>query len=313
MKNLVVTGSLAFDYIMDFPGNFTDHIHPELIHNINVSFVINGLKKGNGGTAGNIAYSLALLGMPVSVIGTVGEDFNPYKKFLKKVGVDVSNIKTIKNELTSQAYVITDKKDDQISAFYPGAMKYAHELKIPMKNKPDFMLITPCTSKVVKNFSDQCKKLKIPYMFDPGQHITEIPNEIILDGITGAKIFIGNDYEYEMIKKRLKLKDEKFLEKSEIIIVTLGKKGSIIKTKNESVTITSVKVLNVVDPTGAGDAYRSGFMAGYAKGLPLKTCGQMGATAASFAIEKYGTQNHKFTINQFKNRYKQTFKENLDF
>ncbi|MDP3988387.1 MAG: carbohydrate kinase family protein [Candidatus Levybacteria bacterium] len=306
-KNILVTGSLAFDFIMDFPGNFTDHIHPELIHNINVSFVINQLKKEYGGTAGNIAYSLNLLKIPVSIIGTAGKDFTPYKNFLKKEGIDVSNIKIIKNEFTSQAYMITDKKDDQITAFYPGAMKFSDTLSVPSKDKPALMLITPCTSKAFKKFVFECRNLNIPYMFDPGQHITEIPDEILADGLNGAKFFIGNDYEYAMIKKRLNLKDDDFLKKAEIVIVTLGEKGSVIKTGKSSIEISSAKAKNVVDPTGAGDAYRAGLVAGYIKGYSLKTCGQMGATLAAYAIEKYGTQKHRFTIKEFNKRYEENF------
>lgn len=308
---VLVTGSLAFDFIMDFPGVFTEHINPETKHSINVSFLIDSLKKGRGGTAGNISYSLALLKTPSAVIGTVGEDFTDYKNFLSENGVDTTNIKTIKDEFSAQAYLVTDKKDDQITAFYPGAMKYGHTLKIPT-NKFDFALITPCGSKPMVNFVNQCKKLKIPYMYDPGQHITEATDESIRDGIQGSKIFIGNDYEYGMIKRRLKSSDKDFLNQTEIIIVTLGEKGSLITTKDKSFKISPAKAKKVLDPTGAGDAYRAGFMAGFTRNFDLKTCGQMGSVASCYAVEKYGTTNHGYSTTEFCLRYKENFQEKLE-
>lgn len=308
MDQILVTGSLAFDYIMDFPGNFTEHINPELAHKINVSFLINKLKKSFGGTAGNISYTFSLLKTKSTILGAVGEDFAPYKDFLSQQGINTSYLKTIPNEFTSQAYVMTDKKDDQISAFYPGAMNQNHTLSIEKINpKPDFVLITPCGIEAFVSYVNECKKLNIPYMYDPSQQITGLSNSQLLDGINGASIFINNDYEYETIKKRLNLSDIDILEKVDIIVVTKGKEGSLIKTKKETTNIKPAKVKEVLDPTGAGDAYRSGFMAGYSRNLDLTTCGQMGSIAASFAIERYGTQEHSFTIEQFKKRYLQSF------
>lgn len=313
MKNIVVTGSLAYDYIMDYPGAFTDHINPASVHKINVSFLIDKLKKARGGTAGNIAYNLTLLKTSSSIIGAVGEDFGEYATFLTSHGIDVKNIKVIKNEFTSLGYVMTDKKDDQIWAFYPGAMNHNHNLRIEtVEPKPDFAAITPCGSKALTSFPAECKKLKIPYLFDPSLQITSLTNQEIANGAEGAEIFINNDYEYEMIKKRLNFSDGDFLNKSKIIIITKGEKGSVIKTREKEINIPSVKPTQVNDPTGAGDAYRAGFIAGYIKGANLRTCGQMGATAAAYAIEEYGTQNHTFTIDEFKKRYVQAFQEMLE-
>lgn len=310
MKNILVTGSLAFDYIMDFPGIFTEHINPQALHNINVSFLIDKLKRGFGGTAGNIAYTLSLLKTKSLILGAVGQDFNDYKYFLSKYDIDTTQIKVIPDEFTSQAYVMTDKKDNQISAFYPGAMNYNHTLSIEqIEPKPDFVLITPCGTKAFVKYVSECKKLGIPYLYDPSQQITGLANEEILKGGKGAKIFINNDYEYEMIKKRLSFSDSDFLKHIEILIITKGQQGSIIKTKDKTITIKTATPKEILDPTGAGDAYRSGFVAGYVRGFDLKVCGQMGSVAAAYSIEQYGTQNHSFTISEFKNRYSQAFSE----
>ena len=188
-------------------------------------------------------------------------------------------------------------------------MNYNHTLKIEqIKPKPDLVLITPCGLKAFVTYVKACKKLKIPYLYDPSQQITGLSNDEIFDGIHGAKIFINNDYEYDMIKKRLKLTDTDILRHTEILVITQGKKGSLIKTKKETIQIKTVKPKKVLDPTGAGDAYRSGFIAGYVRGFPLEVCGQMGAAAGTYAIEEYGTQKHTFSKGEFEKRYKENFR-----
>lgn len=299
MKSYVlVTGSLAFDVIMDFPGRFADHIDPTKIHILNLSFLVDTLKKQRGGTAGNIAYNLALLKTPVSILGSGGEDFDEYQSFLQKAGVDVSNIKIVKGEQTSQAFIITDQADNQITAFYPGAM--SENLNLSMEAS-DFAVISPNDPKAMVNFAKECQALKIPYMFDPGMQLPRLSDQDLKTGIEGAKILIGNDYEIGMIKKRLKII------KVEILVVTLGEQGSQIHTKEGSMNIRAAKPKEVVDPTGAGDAYRAGFLSGYLKGLDLKECGQMGSVAACYSVEKYGTTTHSFTLNEFQQRYKENY------
>lgn len=292
---ILVTGSLAFDVIMDFPGKFADHIDPTKIHILNLSFLVNTLKKQKGGTAGNIAYNLALLKTPVSILGSAGEDFKEYQEFLKKAGVDTSQIKISQENLTSQAFIITDQADNQITAFYPGAMSENSRLSI---DTADFAVISPNDPKAMLNFAKEAQTLKIPYMFDPGMQLPRLTDQDLITGIDGAKILIGNDYEIGLIKKRLKTI------KTDILITTLGEKGSIIQTPEETIQINPAKPKEVVDPTGAGDAYRAGFLAGYLQGKDLKTSGQMGSVAACYAIEKYGTTTHEFTLDEFQARYK---------
>ena len=305
---VLITGSLAFDIIMDFPGRFSDHIDPTKIHILNLSFLVDSLKKQKGGTAGNIAYNLALLEIPVSILGSVGEDFDEYQTFLQKAGVDVSNIKVIKDEKTSQAFITTDKADNQITSFYPGSMKNNSSLKIvDLSEKPEFTVISPNDPKAMINFALECQKLEIPYMFDPGMQLPRLTNQDLITGIKGAKILIGNDYEIGLLSSKLKVKSEKLLENIKILITTLGEKGSIIQTKDQNIRIKAAKPKEVVDPTGAGDAYRAGFLAGYLQGLDLKVCGQMGSVTACYSVEKYGTTTHSFTMDEFQQKYKENY------
>ncbi|MDO8618962.1 MAG: carbohydrate kinase family protein [Candidatus Daviesbacteria bacterium] len=309
---ILVTGSLAFDLIMDFPGNFADNIDPTKLHILNLSFLVDRLKKERGGTAGNIAYGLALLRTKVAVLGAVGEDFADYAKFLELAGVNIKSIKTIKDESTAQAFIITDKKDNQLSAFYPGAMNKNTLLRITsLKSRPTMVVISPNHPKAMINITKQCRKLKIPYLYDPGMQLPSLKDDELKQGITGAKILIGNDYEIGLIKSRLKLDSQDLLKQVDILITTLGEKGSLIETENSSIKIAPGKPRVVDDPTGAGDAYRAGFIAGLTRGFDLKTCGQMGSIASCFAVEKYGTTNHTFTTAQFCKRYQQTFKSTL--
>ncbi len=311
-KTILVTGSLAYDFIMDFPGNFADNIDPKKLHMVNLSFLVNTLKKEKGGTAGNISYSLALLKTSVSILGTVGSDFDNYFEFLKSAKVETKNIKVIEGEFTSQAFITTDLKDNQISAFYPGAMNETPKLNIKnISPKPSYVVISPNHPVAMVNFAKQCQQLKIPYLFDPGMQLPRLTDTDLKTGIKGADILIGNDYELELLRNKISMTDEQLLKTVRILITTLGEKGAQVKTKTETINIQPGKVKKVLDPTGAGDAFRSGFLAGMQNNLDLKTCGQMGAIASCYAIEKYGTTNHGYSLKDFCKRYENTFKKEL--
>lgn len=310
---MLVTGSLAFDYIMDFPGIFSDHIDPTKIHILNVSFLVDNLKKQQGGTGGNIAYNLALLKNEVSLLGFVGSDFADYEIFLRKAGIDTRGLSIKEDELTAQANIITDKKDNQITAFYPGAMKYTKSLSIKSLKGIDFCVIAPNDPEAMIKFVLECKQLKIPYLFDPGMQLPRVSDDDLKKGIEKAEILIGNDYEIAVIKKRLKASDEDLLGKVKILITTLGEKGSVIKIRDSKYDISACKPKKILDPTGAGDAFRAGFLAGYLQGLNLEVCGKMGSVAACYAVEKYGTTAHKFTLEEFKERFRESFGEKLDY
>ena len=313
MKTILVTGSLAFDYIMDYQGIFSDSIMPDKIHTINLSFLLNTLKKERGGTAGNIAYNLALLKSKAAIFAAAGNDFGEYEIFLRQKGVDTSNIQIIKDKKTASAFIMTDKADNQITGFYPGAMVHsAHYSLKDVKQKPDFVVISPNDPKAISKQSDECRELNVPFMIDMGMQLPSLTSDEIKKILQKATILIGNDYEISLLKEKTGLKEEQILKNVTILITTLGVNGSKIQTAKEAFEIEAAKPKELVDPTGAGDAYRAGFMSGYESGFDLQTCGQMGAVTASFAIEKYGTQQHHFTIQAFQDRYIQTFKDLLE-
>jgi len=309
---ILVTGSLAFDYIMDYQGVFSDNIIPDKIHKINLSFLLNTLKKQKGGTAGNIAYNLALLQTPVSIFAAAGNDFSEYSAFLSKSGVDVSNIQIIKDKPTASAFIMTDKEDNQITGFYPGAMSESVNYSLKdLQQKPDFVIISPNDPKAIIKQAEECRSLNIPFMMDMGMQLPALEQQQIRQILKGAKILIGNDYEIDLLKTKSSLTEQDLFNDVEIIITTLGAKGSIIQTKNEKIEVSAAKTKEVSDPTGAGDAYRAGFICGFQKGLDLKICGQMGAIASCYTIEKYGTTSHTFSKDVFRARYKENFGEDL--
>ena len=310
-KKVIVTGSLAFDYIMNYPGVFADNIDPTKLHVLSVSFLAETLKKERGGTAGGISYNLALLDSNPILLATAGDDFDQYATFLKSAGVDLGHLKIIHEEATSMAMILTDKENNQITAFHPGVMNQADSLSLK-DAKGDFVVIAPTKPEAMRRTASECKELKIPYLYDPGMQLPRLSDEELLEGIEGAEILIANDYEMGLIRKRLKIEDLRFKNKVKLLITTLGAEGSIIESEGGIIKIEAAKPEKVVDPTGAGDAYRAGFLAGYLRGLDLKVCGQMGSIASCYVVEKYGTTNHRFTLIEFSKRYKKNFGEALN-
>lgn len=307
-KKILVTGSLAYDHIMDFPGRFADHILPDKIHILNVSFLVETLKKQWGGTAGNIAYNLALLGEKPTIMSVAGRDFALYKKRLKTAGVDVSQIKEYAKDLTPTFFVMTDKADNQIAGFYLGVMKQSSKLSIKKTNiKFDLAIISPNDPVAMVNLTKECKKLSIPYIFDPGQQIPRLEPEDILNCIVGAKVVIGNDYEIELVCRKTGKNADGLLRKAESLIITKGDQGSEIVTKTERFLVPSAKAKKAVDPTGAGDAYRAGLIKGILNNLDWSSSGRLGAICAVYAVEKYGTQEHYYTPQEFTKRYEKNF------
>lgn len=310
-KKIIVTGSLAFDYIMNFPGEFMDSLDPTKLHMLSVSFLAETLKKERGGTAGGIAYNLALLDSNPLLLATAGEDFDRYAEFLKKAGVDLSGLKIISEGATSMAMILTDKKNNQITAFHPGAMNSADTLSLK-DIQANFMVIAPTKPEAMAKAVKEAKELSMPYLYDPGMQLPRLSDEDLMAGIEGAEILIANDYEMGIIQSRLKINDEGLTNKVKILITTLGAEGSIIKTRDQEVKVAVAKPNEVLDPTGAGDAYRAGFLAGYLRDLDLKICGQMGSIASCYVVEKYGTTNHTFSLDEFRKRYSENFSEEIE-
>lgn len=314
--NVVVTGSLSFDYIMDFSGRFADRIMPDKIHKISLSFLVETLNKQFGGTAGNIAYTLKLLGIDPTILAPAGNDFREYQKHLVSHKVSTKMIAVHKDVRTSSYFVVTDTDDNQIGSFYIGAMKYAKNLSIikgtslTCRDVPctcNFVVISPTDPAAMKRYVRECRKRLLPYMYDPAFQIGNFSAEELRQGIIGAQILIGNDYEIALIEQKLGITHEELIVMVPVLITTLGSKGSIIETRKESIHVKPAKPKNTSDPTGAGDAYRAGFIAGHLRGLSLKECGQMGSVAAVYTVEKYGTQTHMFTKKEFIKRYEENF------
>ncbi len=310
---ILVTGSLAFDFIMNFPGKFSDHILPEKIHNINLSFLVKNLRRERGGCSANISYNLALLGEKPAILGVLGRDGREYKKWLAVKGVDVSLIKLIASKGTSSAFIMTDSVDNQITGFYPGAMSASAQLRISELLNCELInmvIIAPNTPKAMIGFAKECQELKIPYLFDPGMQLPRLTKKDLNTGIKGAKIIIGNDYEMSLIKSRLGQGVRQT--NDQIWITTLGAKGSLIETEGKKIKIKAAKPKNTTDPTGAGDAYRAGFIYGYIRGYDLKTAGQIGSVCAVYTVEKYGTTTHSFTKKTFFARYRANFGDKIE-
>ena len=310
-KNIIVSGSIVYDQIMNFPGFFKEHILPKKIHILNVSFVINELKESFGGTAGNIAYNLSLLKEAPVVLGIVGDDFTKYEKRFKKLKIDASQIKKVRGKLTASAHIITDQDDNQIASFCPGPVdkKYCQIIK---KNKNiKLAIVAPDAKELMMEYIRIYKQLEIPYIFDPGQQITALTAGDLKKAITGSKVLISNDYENQVILNKLKLRRKDLEKMTELLIITKGSLGSEIYYQNKKIIIPSAKPKVVVDPTGAGDAYRAGLIKGLMENWSLEKIGRLAGLVAVYAVEKYGTQEHKFSWKSLEARYKQNFGERL--
>ncbi|MBI4035200.1 MAG: carbohydrate kinase family protein [Candidatus Chisholmbacteria bacterium] len=306
-SSVVVTGSLAFDHIMNLPGVFTDYILPDKIHKLNVSFLVDTLRKEFGGTGGNIAYNLALLGIKVELVATIGKDGDEYISWLANHKVDISGVRKFNDILTASGFVITDKQDNQIWNFYGGAMRKASQLSLQsIKVRPGLVTISPNDPEAIIQYVKECQESDWEYLFDPAFYIPTLSVEDLTMAVKGARIVVGNDYEVALLRDKLQATSYK-PQANQILITTLGDKGSTIRQGNKQWRIPAVKVKKIVDPTGAGDAYRAGFVAGYIRGLPLPVCGRMGAVGAAYTVEKYGTQTHKFTLKGFQRRYEANF------
>jgi adenosine kinase len=305
---IFVSGSLAYDRIMDFPGKFADHILPDKIHVLNVCFTVNGLSEKFGGTAGNIAYSLALLGERPVILATAGKDFERYETWLRKHQLPLQGIRLIPDELTAGAYITTDKADNQITGFNPGTMRYPSLFKFDGVNHQEALaIVAPGNIEDMLTYARTYKEKRVAYIFDPGQSITALSAEQMTEMLTGSSLLISNDYELEMIKRATGFEKAQLMERTGGIITTLGGNGSLVCTGDQEVKIPAVRASRVLDPTGAGDAYRAGLIKGLVIGRSLTEASRMGAVCASYAVEHYGTQEHRFLQEEYWDRYHANF------
>jgi adenosine kinase len=302
--DIIVSGSLAYDRIMDFPGHFSDHILPGKIHVLNVCFQVNGMKEKFGGTAGNIAYALTLMGEKPIISATIGHDYHRYIEWLKKNGISTENIKIIEDEFTAGAYITTDLADNQITGFNPGAMKYSSSMDFDKINPEDaIVIVSPGNLEDMVNYPRACKARGIDYIFDPGQSLPVLDAKDLVDVIDGCRILISNDYELDLIMSKTGLSKEGLRKRARAVIVTLGEQGSRVSTVDREISIPVVKPKKVEDPTGAGDSYRGGLISGLIRGMDIEQCARMGSVCASFAVECYGTQDYRFTREEFYERF----------
>ena len=313
--NILVSGSLAYDRIMDFPGKFTDHILPEKVHVLNVCFMINELKENFGGTAGNIAYALSLLGESPTIVATAGRDFESYSNWFSDNKISTDNIKIIDEELTAGAYITTDQSDNQITAFNPGAMKFSASYDFESTAHDNTVaIVSPGNLDDMYNFSNIYKQKKIDYIFDPGQSLPAWSKEKLIEMIDGSKIFICNDYELQLTQEKTSMTIDDILEKTEALIQTKSEHGSVVILKEhgqtKNIDIPAARVDSVKDPTGAGDAYRAGLIKGFfLSDSDIVHAAKIGAVTAAYCVEVYGPQNFNFTSESFNKRFEDAFGE----
>ncbi len=310
MAKIIVSGSLAYDRIMDHKGLFADHFVPEKLHSINLSFVVDKLSVEFGGTAGNIAYNLALLGEKPEIISTAGADFGSYRSHLLLSGIDPTTIRVLEGELTSSAVVLTDRADNQIAAFHPGAGGHAYDTPVETDGRALAIVAPGCVSDM-EALPAYYRRREMRYLYDPGQQILALSEDALKDGINGAEVLFASDYEFGLIAQKTGWAESTILEHVPTVVVTYGAQGSRVRARNGQWRVEATPVKEAVDPTGAGDGYRAGFIKGILLGLPFESCARLASVVAAYAVEMYGTQTHHFTLKELAERYKETYDEKL--
>ncbi len=308
--NVIVTGSIAYDYLMSFPGRFAEHILPDQIEHLSVSFLVDEMRRQRGGCAANIAYNLALLGERPHVMGTVGQDFGEYRTWLEQHGVDTSLIRDEPDLFTASFFVSTDQGGNQIASFYTGAMARARNLSFHDLDAGhvDLVGISPNDPQAMVKYAAECQDLDIPYLYDPSQQIIRLSGDELQAGLAGCSILVVNEYEFEMLQEKTGLTPEEIrATPARACVVTLGVEGSRIWAGEAIYDIPAVPPEQTDDPTGVGDAFRAGFIRGLSANLPWDVTGRMGAMAATYVIEQPGPQSHHYTLAEFVARYRKHF------
>ena len=304
---IVVTGSIAFDYLMSFPGKFTEHFLPEHMQRVSLSFLVDSMDKRRGGCAPNIAYTLALLGERPRLMGTAGQDFDDYRRWLEAAGVDTALVKQVPDKFTASFFCSTDVESNQIASFYTGAMANAAELSFRTAGDVRMAIISPNDPAAMLQYAEECRALGISYVWDPGQQCARMSGDELLDGLDGAGIVISNDYEFELIRQKTGLDEAAVVSRAGALIVTRGEQGSTIRQGDRQLSVPAVPPHRVVDPTGVGDAFRGGLLKGLAINADLETSCRLGSVAATYALEHLGGQSHAYTWKEFQDRYAQHF------
>jgi adenosine kinase len=306
---IIISGSIAFDYLMSFPGRFKEHILPDQISRLSVSFLVDSMDKRRGGVAPNIAYTLALLGERPVIMGTAGQDFGDYRAWLESHGVDTSAVIEIPTLFTASFFVNTDLDNNQIASFYTGAMAHALDLSITehADGRADLVVVSPDDPRAMIKRVEECKMLGIRYVFDPSQQIIRLRPDELAAGIDGCFLLITNEYEFEMIRDKTGWSEADILNRTGGLVTTWGGAGSRLRIEDEEYQIPVVPPRGIADPTGVGDAFRGGLLRGYSLGLPWDLAGRMGSLAASYALEELGSQSHYYTRTEFVARFREHF------
>lgn len=307
---LVVTGSIAFDYLMSFPGTFTEHFLPEHMHRVSLSFLVDTMDKRRGGCAPNIAYTLALLGERPLLMATAGQDFGDYKAWMDAAGIDTTHVKVVQDRFTASFFCSTDQVNNQIASFYTGAMANAAELSfrtIPNLEREGLAIISPNDPEAMVQYAQECSTLGIRYIWDPGQQCARMDGAQLAEGLTGAFMVIVNDYEFELLRQKTGMTEDAIREQVQVLVITRGENGCTVMSKGTRTDVPAVPPARIADPTGVGDAFRGGFMKGLATGAPYEVCARMGSVAATYALEHLGGTSHAYSIDEFDARYKKHF------
>ena len=304
---VLICGSMAFDNIMVFQGRFREHILPEQIHMLSVSFLVPQLRREFGGCAGNIAYNLKLLGGAPVIMATIGDDAEPYTARLNRLGITTERIRHVKETLTAQAFITTDLDDNQITAFHPGAMNHSHENKIDAGTDAKLAIVAPDGRDGMVQHIEQLAKARIPFIFDPGQGLPMFSGPDLMQMIDQATYLAVNDYEGKMVEEKTGKSLGELAKMVDALIVTKGASGSTILAKGERHDIESVKASVVVDPTGCGDAYRSGLLYGIVNGYDWKTTGRLASLMGSIKVASRGGQNHHLSRTEITAAYRAAF------
>jgi adenosine kinase len=303
---IVVTGSIAYDYLMRFPGRFTEYLIDGQMHRVSLSFLVEEMTKHWGGIAANIAYTLALLGMHPKLFGTVGRDFGDYRDWLENTGVDTSTIREIPDVFTASYFCNTDLDNNQIASFYSGAMEFAREYSLAdvCPEKPDMVIISPNDPRAMMNLANECREQGIRFIYDPSQQVARLSGEELYRDMQGAYAIVMNAYEAEIICKKTEQSLNDLRRKFEILVITQGKNGSHVYQHGDLIKVDAFPASEIKDPTGSGDAFRAGLVRGIANGWSLKLAAQVGSLCATYALERVGTQNHRFSIPEFIDRFR---------
>lgn len=313
MQDIVVTGSIAYDYLMRFPGSFKEHIVSEALEQVSLSFLVEDMTKHWGGVAANIAFNMAKLGLQPRLMGTVGRDFPDYRAWLETVGVNTSTVQQHDDVFTASFFCNTDEDNNQIASFYSGAMTKSASYNLadmPGNTSPDLVIISPSDPKAMTNLTNECRERGLKFVYDPSQQIARMDGTTLQHDMQGAYLMVINQYESNMVMKKTGMSLDELREAVELLVITHGGDGSEIFQNGDVIQVPTFQPKAIVDPTGAGDAYRAGFISGLSKDLPLELCGMVGALCASYALEHNGPQSNNYTPEEFIARFRQTSDDN---